>query len=155
MKSIVETILNWLRPKSPCHDKPMKTAGSHDRFGDMLKEPVKQWPREGDLVFYLMDTGTIEPVTFEDGLISSFYPQGNIFRTLQEAEDERDRRALMVKIREMGGRRFVEGKENWALYDIESIRDFAFNAFKPFYTNTKKECQAIIDKYGDDIKRLL
>ena len=87
------------------------------------------------------------------------YKQGNIFRTLKEAEDERDRRALMVKIREMGGRRFVNSQNNWSVYTyLGAIVLFCHDEnhqFKPFYTSTKKECQAIVDKYGEDIKRLL
>ena len=44
---MINKILNWLRPKSPCHNKPMKNVDCHDNFGDMpiyeCPECNKQW----------------------------------------------------------------------------------------------------------------
>lgn len=38
---MLEKILNWFRPKSPCHKKPMKSIGCHDNFGDI---PIYECP---------------------------------------------------------------------------------------------------------------
>ena len=44
---MINKILNWLRPKSPCCKKPMKNTDCHDAFGDMpiyeCPECKKEW----------------------------------------------------------------------------------------------------------------
>jgi len=44
---MINKILNWFRPKSPCHNKPMKNTDCHDAFGDMpiyeCTECKKEW----------------------------------------------------------------------------------------------------------------
>ena len=38
---MLKKILDWFRPKSPCHNAPMKNTGAHDSFGDM---PIYECP---------------------------------------------------------------------------------------------------------------
>ncbi len=34
LDEIIKNIINWLRPKSPCHNEPMKNVDCHDNWGN-------------------------------------------------------------------------------------------------------------------------
>lgn len=65
--------------------------------GVIGKEKEQEWPKYGGTVFCLESTGEIEEVVYTHSLVC-FLHQGNVFRTKEAAERERDRRALLTKL---------------------------------------------------------
>ena len=94
------------------------------------------------------------------------YDQGHIFKTKQEAERERDKRALLVRFRQFRDKCNGDWKPDlnstkyyiyldcdYLMLNIFSslIRD-AFNLFG--YFKNKEDCDRAIELFGDEIKRL-
>lgn len=94
------------------------------------------------------------------------YSQGNAFKTKQEAERERDKRALLTRFRQFRDKCNGDWKPDlnntkyyiyldcdYLMLNIFSsmIRD-AFNLFG--YFKKKEDCERAIRLFGDEIKRL-
>lgn len=97
------------------------------------------------------------------------YDQGHIFKTKQEAERERDKRALLTRFRQFRDKCNGEWKPPLKVVglpkyciainnktDVMFAMDVTFyNEFTPFgYFKKKEDCQRAIQLFGDEIKRL-
>ena len=94
------------------------------------------------------------------------YDQGNIFKTKQEAERERDKRALLTRFKQFRDKCNREWKPG--TYDCKYFISYDgskkvlesgwndlwdnFNTFGYFYD--ERDCLRAIDLFGDEIKRL-
>ena len=97
------------------------------------------------------------------------YDQGHIFKTKQEAERERDKRALLTRFRQFRDKCNGDWKPPFKVVglpkyciainnktDVMFAMDVTFyNEFNPFgYFKKKEDCQRAIQLFGDEIKRL-
>ena len=97
------------------------------------------------------------------------YDQGHIFKTKQEAERERDKRALLTRFKQFRDKCNREWKPKLKIVglpkyciainnktDVMFAMDVTFyNEFNPFgYFEKKEDCQRAIQLFGDEIKRL-
>ena len=97
------------------------------------------------------------------------YEQGNILKTKQEAERERDKRALLTRFRQFRDKCNGDWKPDWnnikeGRYHINlyptngecSIGQDAFQDSMPQFGRFKKvdDCLRAIELFGDEIKRL-
>ena len=94
------------------------------------------------------------------------YSQGNAFKTKQEAERERDKRALLTRFRQFRDK--CNGNWNSKTYDsqyyiifdstentIESSWSCVIDSFNLFgYFKNEEDCDRAIELFGDEIKRL-
>ena len=95
--------------------------------------------------------------------------QGNIFKTEQEAEKERDRRILLTRFRQFRDKCNGDWKPALKIVglpkyciainnktDVMFAMDVTFyNEFNPFgYFKKKEDCNRAIQLFGDEIKRL-
>ena len=73
---------------------------------EALKAQSKECQQQGDAYFHLSGIGEIVQVVY-DGLSfdSGSFAQGNAFRTKDEAETERDARAVVAELRKQPGRK--------------------------------------------------
>lgn len=95
---------------------------------------------------------------------SENYDQGHIFKTKQEAERERDRRALLTRFRQfrdkcngdwkpaMDERKYYIFLKNKHFSIASSMIYDYFNLFG--YFKNKKDAERAIELFGDEIKRL-
>ena len=94
------------------------------------------------------------------------YSQGNAFKTKQEAERERDKRALLTRFRQFRDKRNGDWKPfegdtqfylNWdTTTNVITINCVYFNkSFALFgYFKNKADAERAIELFGDEIKRL-
>lgn len=94
------------------------------------------------------------------------YEQGHIFKTQQEAERERDRRALLTRFRQFRDRcngdwKPFEGDTQFYVNcdtttNVITINCVYFNkSFALFgYFKNKPDCERAVELFGDEIKRL-
>lgn len=93
------------------------------------------------------------------------YSQGNVFKTKQEAERERDKRALLTRFRQFRDKcngDWKPGEDDEKHYIIISgdkllfvATDVSLSSYPPFgYFKTEFDCLHAIDLFGDEIKRL-
>ena len=94
------------------------------------------------------------------------YEQGHIFKTQQEAERERDKRALLTRFRQFRDK--CNGNWNAKTYDsqyyiifdstentIETSWNCVIDSFNLFgYFKNEEDCDRAIELFGDEIKRL-
>lgn len=86
-------------------DKIKKTLAELTERTEAYEAGQVEWPRDGDRNWCVDAQGAVCPVTYEHSCRFSRgrRDQGNAFRTLPEAEQERDRRAVMQKLRMLAG----------------------------------------------------
>ena len=93
------------------------------------------------------------------------YSQGNVFKTKQEAERERDKRALLTRFRQFRDKcngDWKPGEDDEKHYIIISgdkllfvATDVRLSSYPTFgYFKTEFDCLHAIDLFGDEIKRL-
>lgn len=94
------------------------------------------------------------------------YEQGNVFKTRDEAERERDKRTLMTRFRQFRDKCNGEwepeaGKIKYHIileYEylhLSTCSSLLFNAFNVFgYFKNENDCDRAIELFGDEIKRL-
>ena len=94
------------------------------------------------------------------------YDQGNVFKTQQEAENERDRRALLTRFKQFRDKcngdwkPFEHGNQFYISFDtmtnvIHTNCVYINKSFALFgYFKNKPDCERAIDLFGDEIKRL-
>lgn len=94
------------------------------------------------------------------------YEQGNVFKTRDEAERERDKRTLMTRCRQFRDKCNGEwepeaGKIKYHIileYEylhLSTCSSLLFNAFNVFgYFKNENDCDRAIELFGDEIKRL-
>jgi hypothetical protein len=87
------------------------------RFEEIVKADLaayEAWPKTSDGVFCLQPNGDITNVRYDDNMAGhvAALAQGSIFRTQEEAELKRERRAVMQKLRVL-----ADFKPDWNNYD--------------------------------------
>lgn len=131
---------------------------------DELKSQTGGWTPDvcGDYCFLDAD-GDISDFIWEDGLTEKkWLSQGNIFKTLAEAEKEKGRRAVIKKLRDLsGGHQFKVGEDNWRLqYDHkddiwQKVIVYYCQGLNDVYFPTMEAAQHAIDVLGDELNKLL
>lgn len=118
--------------------------------------------------YWLVDSGG--DITSSRWDFSSFehprYEQGHIFKTKQEAERERDKRALLTRFKQFRDKcngdwkPFEHGNQFYISFDtmtnvIHTNCVYINKSFALFgYFKNKPDCERAIDLFGDEIKRL-
>jgi hypothetical protein len=124
------------------------------------------WPKVGDKYYYVSGDGVVDYDTYmpTDEVDIGRMSQGNIKRTLEEAERERDRRAVMTELRGMANG-FVpdwghkNNKVKWFLemddYSvIHAIGSYQIRRMNQVYFRTKEDAQDAIEALGDRLNVL-
>lgn len=121
----------------------------------------------GEQCWFISSPGSLFRDTWDTALISfDRYHQGNVFKTKEEAERERDKRALLVRFRQFRDK--CNGDWKPGTYDCKYFISYDgsknvlesswndvwdnFNTFGYFYD--ERDCLRAIDLFGDEIKRL-
>lgn len=110
---------------------------------------------------------------FDNGNHTERYNQGNIFKTREEAERERDKRALLTRFRQFRDKCNGEWKPDWKsegncgeCYNIDLVYNDGkaklemdwHRCFNPFclfgYFKEQKDVERAIELFGDEIIRL-
>lgn len=128
-----------------------------------------EYPFEEDKCWWVNSFGeTISFIWVEKKDNTQIYDQGNIFNTKQEAERERDRRALLTRFRQFRDKcngdwkpdfdNFGEGKY-YILFthrkEFHAEWTGCSNHFSQFgYFKNEKDCERAIELFGDEIKQL-
>ena len=146
---------------------------------ETLKQQEKteefEYPFEENVQYWVIyQDGDINYGTWNNyGIDTKRYDQGNIFKTKQEAERERDKRALLTRFRQFRDKRNEEWKQkredciDFNGYHIEvyngnddgmllrSDWDPVCERFCLFgYFKKQVDCDRAIELFGDEIKRL-
>ena len=97
---------------------------------------------------------------------TEIYEQGHVFKTREEAERERDKRALLTRFRQFRDKCNGDWKSEtydsqyYIIFDstentIESSWNCVIDAFNLFgYFKNECDCDRAIELFGDEIKRL-
>lgn len=120
--------------------------------------------------YYLNWDGCIHEMTLtmNDTTKKSGIKQGNVFKTVEDAEKERDRRALLYEFNQFKNERNNGWEPNWndstewktCIYsgsgrELTTISIQVSNEFATFgYFRDVADCLDAIDKFGDRIKKL-
>lgn len=124
----------------------------------------------GEQCWFISSSGSLFRDTWDTALISfDRYHQGNVFKTKEEAERERDKRALLVRFRQFRDKCNGEWKPEFDdfLQDKYTIRcDYGLKELFLFgegrvyefslfgYFKNGDDCKLAIELFGDEIKRL-
>ena len=124
----------------------------------------------GEQCWFISSSGSLFRDTWDTALISfDRYHQGNVFKTKEEAERERDKRALLTKFRQFRDKCNGDWKPDFYDYVQEKyiIRfNYVSNELEPYisrsteefrlfgYFKNHKDCKRAIELFGDEIKRL-
>ena len=127
-----------------------------------------EYPFEEPEVFWVIDSfGDVHSNKWtNDSFDTSRYSQGNVFKTKEEAERERDKRALLTRFRQFRDKCNGDWKpesekvkyyiflqyENLRLCVFSSMFLDAFNVFG--YFKYGDDAERAIELFGDEIKRL-
>lgn len=120
--------------------------------------------------YYLNWDGSIHEITLtmNDTTKESGIKQGNVFKTVEDAEKERNRRALLYEFNQFKNERNNGWEPNWndstewktCIYsgsgrELTTISIQVSNEFATFgYFRDVTDCLDAIDKFGDRIKKL-
>ena len=124
----------------------------------------------GEQCWFISSSGSLFRDTWDTALISfDRYHQGNVFKTKEETERERDKRALLTKFRQFRDKCNGDWKPDFYDYVQEKyiIRfNYVSNELEPYisrsteefrlfgYFKNHKDCKRAIELFGDEIKRL-
>ena len=137
----------------------LKREKKNEEFEYLFETGEKYWCISSDGSFF-RDIWDTTLVSYDR------YSQGNIFKTKQEAERERDKRALLVRFRQFrdkcnGDWKPFEGDTQFYLNcdtttNVITINCVYFNkSFALFgYFKNKQDAERAIELFGDEIKRL-
>lgn len=120
--------------------------------------------------YYLNWDGSIHEMTLtmNDTTKESGIKQGNVFKTIEDAEKERDRRALLYEFNQFKNERNDGWTPNWKDFNmskyfvaadsygyLKSVSMYGTDSFVQFgYFHNYKDCMDAIEKFGDRIKEL-
>lgn len=118
--------------------------------------------------YYLNWDGSIHEMTLtmNDTTKESGIKQGNVFKTVEDAEKERDRRALLYEFNQFRDECNKGKKINWNMWSskyyigingtvIDWYLSTVVNPLSCFgYFHKKEHCLEAIEKFGDRIKKL-
>nr|DAN79448.1 MAG TPA: hypothetical protein [Caudoviricetes sp.] len=120
--------------------------------------------------YYLNWDGSIHEMalTMNDTTKASGTKQGNVFKTVEDAEKERDRRALLYEFNQFKNERNNGWTPNWN--DISENKNYIYFGYEKVLLNTSvnttrefvtfgyfrndTDCMDAIKKFGDRIKKL-
>ena len=121
----------------------------------------------GEQCWFISSSGSLFRDTWDTTLISfDRYHQGNVFKTKEEAERERDKRALLTRFRQFRDKCNGEWEPEvfeckyFITYDsFKNVLESSWNdTWDNFHTfgDFKHECDCLraIELFGDEIKRL-
>lgn len=121
----------------------------------------------GEQCWFISSSGSLFRDTWDTALISfDRYHQGNVFKTKEEAERERDKRALLVRFRQFRDKCNGDWKPGafeckyFIAYDsfknvLESSWNDTWDNFNTFGDfEHEHDCLRAIELFGDEIKRL-
>lgn len=130
-----------------------------------------EYPFEiGKECWFISSSGSLFRDTWDTALIScDRYSQGHVFKTKEEAERERDKRALLKRFRQFRDKCNGDWKPDFYDYVQEKyiIRfNYVSNELEPYISRSTeefrffghfknhKDCKRAIELFGDEIKRL-
>lgn len=135
---------------------------------EKIKENAFRYPFEyGEYCYYLHSCNKILRICWrDDDSEQEAHKQGNIFKTKNEAQKEKERRELLTYFRQIRNRCNGDWKpesdkikyyiclkgKNPRLIVSSSIYWDAFNMFG--YFKNEQDCERAIELFGDEIKRL-
>lgn len=128
----------------------------------------------GEKYWYVASVGDVRNNQWTNHNVDRmYYEQGNVFKTQEEAERERDKRTLLTRFRQFRDKCNGDWKPNWnkegnddACYNIDITYNDGqavlgidwhryFNQFCLFgYFKEQKDVERAIELFGDEIKRL-
>lgn len=121
----------------------------------------------GEQCWFISSSGSLFRDTWDTALISSDrYSQGNVFKTKEEAERERDKRILLTRFRQFRDKCNGEWEPGtfdckyFIAYDsfknvLESSWNDVWDNFNTFgYFKNERDCLRAIELFGDEIIRL-
>lgn len=145
---------------------------------ETLKQQEKteefEYPFEEDEQYWVLyQDGDINYGTWNNhGIDTKRYDQGNIFKTKQEAERERDKRALLTRFRQFRDKCNGDWRPDWNnskfdkffissyIGDFDEVEIFVYmerdyNHFSPFgYFKNEYDAKRALELFGDEIKKL-
>ena len=120
--------------------------------------------------YYLNWDGSIHEMALTINVTTkgSGIEQGNVFKTVEDAEKERDRRALLYEFNQFKNERNNGWTPNWKDFNmskyfvaadsdgyLKSMSMYVTDSFVQFgYFRNYKDCMDAIEKFGDRIKEL-
>lgn len=120
--------------------------------------------------YYLNWDGSIHEMTLtmNDTTKESGIKQGNVFKTVEDAEKERDRRALLYEFNQFRDECNGDWKPDWKDFNmskyfvaadsdgyLKRVSMYGTDSFVQFgYFHNYKDCMDAIEKFGDRIKKL-
>ena len=126
--------------------------------------------RENEPYWLVDENGDIHGLKWDnEGYDHPRYEQGHIFKTKQEAERERDKRALLVRFRQFRDKCNGDWNPNWntaeekkyfiELYPMKalcSISEDVFRSSLPLFGHFKTvdDCKRAIELFGQEINQL-
>ena len=137
----------------------LKREKKNEEFEYLFKQYEQYW--------LVGETGKVKDLHWDTECFDQpRYEQGHIFKTKQEAERERDKRALLVRFRQYRDKCNGDWKPGtfdckyFIAYDsfknvLESSWNDVWDNFYTFgYFKNERDCLRAIDLFGDEIKRL-
>ena len=127
--------------------------------------------KTGSEKFYYLnifgEIAEVEADNYNEDIIKQMQQQGNTFKTRDEAEKERDRRALLYELNKFRDECNGGWRPNWKdmneskyfiglqLGEIGAFSNYCLNNFSEVgYFQVKKHCLEAIEKFGDRIRKL-
>lgn len=113
--------------------------------------PAQEWPKEWTSVYLLEADGYVQQRVYFDDDLRDEFRQGNIKRTKEEAEAERDKRARVQVLRERFGMREWRScaSGNWVLTrhqdDDWGVEISDYEALTQYYFPSKSAAQGAAD----------
>lgn len=151
-------------------DELDKLKSLYEQLKSEVEEEFEYPFAENEYYFTISLNGDISSSMWNNHIFDTTrYFQGNAFKTKQEAERERDKRALLTRFRQFRDKCNGDWKPNLKIVGlpkycmaINNKTDVSFamgvtfhNEFNPFgYFKKKEDCQRAIELFGDEIKRL-
>lgn len=128
--------------------------------------------KTGWKIFYYInifgEIAEIEADNYNEDVIKQMKEQGNTFKTVEDAEKERDRRALLYEFNQFKNERNNGWTPNWN--DISENKNYIYFGYEKVLLNTSvnttrefvtfgyfrntMDCTDAIKKFGDRIKKL-
>ena len=151
-------------------DELDKLKSLYEQLKEETAEEFEYLFEIGEQCWFISSSGSLFRDTWDTALISfDRYHQGNVFKTKEEAERERDKRALLVRFRQFRDKCNGDWKPEFDdfLQDKYTIRcDYGLKELCLFgecrvyefslfgYFKNGDDCKLAIELFGDEIKRL-
>lgn len=158
-----KTMAAWTWNKEGGYEHHM-LHDSEQQWAVSLEAPVLDWykhvyKRPVEKFHILTGHGGIVPSKRHKRYATEYVNQGNYFASKEEAEKERDRRALMVELRAFkGAEKFVKGEVQYTVYQFAGKIKYTagISAQHPntIQFHTEEDIEAAIKHFGDRLNLL-